>query len=330
MRLSAFRASLMAGVCLAFSASAGEAPGASSPAVQRYVDVAKSLARDEYAFFQDRYCNPNPQTAEAGAAERAKMVIPATKVFDNLYYVGLASVGAWVLQTSEGLILFDALNNAEEAEKFVEGGIVKLGLDPKQIKYLVITHGHGDHFGGVNYIRNKYKPRVLASAADWALMAEREKAAAAGSRFKGLAPVKDMDVTDGQKLTLGDTTVTFYITPGHTPGTISTLLTVKDGGQSHSAAFWGGTGLPGNPAALAQYEASLRRFWGLATAAKTDVLTSNHPYLDLTLVNLPKLQTRKPGDPNPFVIGSASYAAYMGVLHNCVLAAQERQKKVGS
>ena len=50
-----------------------------------------------------------------------------------------------------------------------------------------------------------------------------------------------MVVTDGQKLTLGDTTLTLYLTPGHTEGTISTIVPVRDGGQRHVAAAWGGT-----------------------------------------------------------------------------------------
>ena len=54
-------------------------------------------------------------------------------------------------------------------------------------------------------------------------------------------PKRDMVVTDGMKLTLGDTTLTLYLTPGHTDGTISTIIPLRDGNQRHVAAAWGGT-----------------------------------------------------------------------------------------
>ncbi len=63
----------------------------------------------------------------------------------------------------------------------------------------------------------------------------------------GTKPKRDIEATDGQKLTLGDTTLTLYITPGHTPGTISTVFPVKDNGTPHLAALWGGVGLNHRP-----------------------------------------------------------------------------------
>ena len=56
---------------------------------------------------------------------------------DNLYFVGLASVSAWAIDTSDGIILIDSLNNADEAEKYIVGGLKSLGLDPSRIKTLI-------------------------------------------------------------------------------------------------------------------------------------------------------------------------------------------------
>ena len=102
---------------------------------------------------------------------------PPTKLFDNLYYVGLNSVGAYVVKTSDGLILLNSLNNTDDVRNTLLPGMKRLGLDPAQIKYVVISHGHGDHYGGAKYIAGAYKARVIASAADWDFMHQKRPAA---------------------------------------------------------------------------------------------------------------------------------------------------------
>src|SRR4029078_3992247 len=99
----------------------------------------------------------------------------------------------------------------------------------------------------------------------------------AASRNKN-KPTRDMVVSDGQKLTLGDTTLTFTLTPGHTPGTVSTLIPVKDNGTAHLVAEWGGTGfnLQRTPENFRIYAASAERFRDIATKAGADALISNH------------------------------------------------------
>ena len=98
-----------------------------------------------------------------------KSVPPPTKMFDNLYYVGVSTVGAYALQTTDGIILIDALDNTEEAKNVIEPGLHELGLDPKNIKIIIVTHGHGDHYGGAKYLSEKYEIPVMMSDADWAL-----------------------------------------------------------------------------------------------------------------------------------------------------------------
>jgi metallo-beta-lactamase class B len=160
------------------------------------------------------------------------------QVFDNLYFVGGDWVSAWLLKTSDGLILIDALNNAEEAAALIEGGMARLGLDPRQIKYIVVTHGHGDHYGGARYLVGKYHPRVVASEADWNMMqGQLEFDSAVWDR----PPARDLAVRDGERLTLGDTTLTFQVTTGHTLGTLSPTFDVRAGGRTHHALLWGGT-----------------------------------------------------------------------------------------
>src|SRR5438309_4391266 len=87
------------------------------------------------------------------AASVGKVIdAPPTKVFDQLYYLGMNSVASWAIVTSAGIIQIDSLDNPEEAERTIIGGYKKLGLDPTQMKYLILTHGHNDHFGGAKYL----------------------------------------------------------------------------------------------------------------------------------------------------------------------------------
>ena len=140
-------------------------------------------------------------------------------------------------------------------------------------------HGHADHAGGAKYLQDQFGARVIMSAADWDLLG---RDASPWPR-----PRRDLIATDGQKLTLGDTTLTLYLTPSHTPRTISTLIPVKDGGRSHLVAEWGGTGFnftltPDKPQRywFETYRKSAERFRKIVAKAGADALISNHPSLD--------------------------------------------------
>jgi metallo-beta-lactamase class B len=146
-----------------------------------------------------------------------------------------------------------------------------------------------------------------------------------------------MVATDGQKLTLGDTTLTLYLTPGHTLGTISTLIPVKDNGVPHLAAEWGGTAFnwvagpaayitPDRPARFwfETYDKSARRFRDLAAKAGADIVIANHTIFDGSKTKLPALQMRKPGQTHPYVVGKEGVLRYMTVVDECAQAGLAR------
>jgi metallo-beta-lactamase class B len=215
--------------------------------------------------------------------------------------------------TSQGIVLLDAIFDYSIEDEVV-GGLTKLGLDPKQIKYVMVSHGHLDHAGGAKFLQEKFGARLLMSAADYDLL-ERDSPV--------WKPKRDMVVTDGQKLTLGETTFTFYLTPGHTEGTISTIFPVRDNGQRHVAAEWGGTlfNFGPNRPRLQMYADSAARFRQIAAQAGADVILSNHTIYDGSKTKLPAVLARKPGQPNPYVVGPDSVARYLTTVGECAQAA---------
>jgi metallo-beta-lactamase class B len=302
--------------------------------VEAHIAAARTAAGSNHPGLFNSLCSPTsirpapaPQRGQppAATAQRPAPPDPATwrtepvKVFDNLFYVGEKQYSAWAVSTSEGIIIIDTIFDYS-VEDQIAGGLKKLGLDPANIKYAVVSHGHLDHYGGAKFLQDRFGARVLMSAADWELIAQ--------SNTRSEKPRRDMVVTDGQKLTLGDTTLTFYLTPGHTPGTISTLIPVKDGGRPHLVAEWGGTGFnfQRSPERFRTYIASAERFRDLAMGAGADALISNHPNLDGSTTKIPALALRKPGDPHPYVIGRDAVAGYLTVAAECATAALEAIK----
>jgi metallo-beta-lactamase class B len=229
------------------------------------------------------------------------------QVFDNLYYLGTKVHSAWAVTTSAGIILIDTLwNYATKPE--IEDGMRKLGLDPAKIKYMVITHAHPDHDGGLKYMQDTFKPRVIMGPKDWDVaVTERTP------------PRRDIGAIDGQKLTLGDTTITIYITPGHTASTLSLLVPVKDHGTSHLAFEWGGTSLGSfrTKEMFRSYISNANRMLNVVTSTGADVIISNHTEFNDAIGKLAMLKERKPGDPNAFVVGNGEVRKYLTVAAEC-------------
>jgi len=244
-----------------------------------------------------------------GPPDRSTWYAEPVKVFDNLYFVGQSEYAAWAITTSEGIILLDTLFDYSVEEE-VAGGLTKLGLDPAAIRYAVVTHAHPDHHGGAKFLQDRFKTRIVMSGPDWDVI----------ERLGGRTPARDVVATDGQTLTLGDTSVTLYVTPGHTPGTISLVFPVRDNGARHLAALWGGTGLNADRDSLEKYVASARRFDGIVQQAGADIILSNHTDWDGSKIYLPRLAARSPGAPNPYVVGAPAVRRYLEIARECATA----------
>ena len=171
---------LLSAVGLAAGLGSGSLIGQTgADTVEAHVAAAKAAAGQEHTALLN-LCDapapaPTPQAGQAPAAQpqgppyRSQWHAEPVKVFDNLYFVGQTEYSAWAVTTSAGIILIDTIFDYSVDDEVV-GGLRKLGLDPAQIKYALVSHGHFDHFGGAKYFQDRFSTRVILSAADWELL----------------------------------------------------------------------------------------------------------------------------------------------------------------
>jgi metallo-beta-lactamase class B len=282
---------------------------ATSALAQRFDSAA--IVRDEHAAIRANLCPapgtpPNPPNMFDTAAQRMAPV----KVFDNLYLLGMKTVTAWALTTSDGIILFDAMFHYNVEETVVRS-MRQLGLDPADIKYVIVTHAHGDHFGGAKHLQDTFGARIVMGVPDWEHMRSWPQRGDPAP-----FPRDDIAAGDGYTITLGDTTVRLVATPGHTPGTISPIFPVKDGSAVHYVGYWGASAVSFLPAeGIVQYMGSVDRFARIDS--RIDVPLTNHPFIDATLAKVAALAARRPGEPHPFVEGNAGFRAWLTTIHDC-------------
>jgi metallo-beta-lactamase class B len=260
--------------------------------------------------------------ASPATPDRAGWYASPYKVFDNLYWLGTRQHSSWALRTSAGLILIDT-NFAWATQPEILDGMTKLGLNANDLKYVIISHAHGDHDQGAAELQTKYGAKVVMGAADWDSTLQRPATAAGG------VPKRDITVgPEGSKITLGDTTVTIVYTPGHTPGTLSYVFPVKDAGRTVMVAYSGGTltGAFGTDGSRwDEYIASQKKIAKAAADAGASVILSNHSEYDnaYTKARLAGLK-REVGEDNPFIVGADSVQRYFTVMTECALASKLR------
>jgi metallo-beta-lactamase class B len=255
--------------------------------------------------------------APGPAPARDTWFIEPARVFDNLYFVGSKIHSSWALTTSEGIILIDTLFTYNSEEEII-GGLKKLGLDPATVKYVIISHAHSDHVGGAKMMQDRFGSRIVMGGPDWDSI---EKSVNGYPQGK---PKRDIVADDGHKLTLGDTAVTIVTTPGHTPGTLSMLFTVKDNGRPLNVAYSGGTAFnfPSTVPNFDTYIKSQDKMAAAAVAANATILMSNHTEFDNAVPKIKMMASRRPGEPHPFEVGKEAVARYFTVTAECAQAAR--------
>lgn len=234
------------------------------------------------------------------------------KIFDDLLIVAQKQTNCFVLKTSDGLIVIDAIWPAKEAFEAIVDAIKDIGWNPDTIKKLVLTHGHVDHTGCGRWFVEKYHVETYLSEVDDIFWQEHPTKPERPETWKDYQI--DVYVKDGDTITLEDKTIYVYGTPGHTPGCLSYIFPVKENEEIHMAALWGGTTPPWTRDGVKQYLKSLDYFISESINKKVDVALSNHTAIDNGLERIAYSKKRMSYLPNIYIIGQDAFQEYCKVF----------------
>ena len=170
-------------------------------------------------------------------------LFPPVNMFGNLYFVGTKPASTHVVDTGDGLMVFDT--GYQHSLYVVIDNIYRMGLKVADIKYIFLTHGHIDHLGGARALRDLTGAKIALGEADRQYAngdLDLTYAKELGMTYKETFE-PDILLHDGDEITLGNTTVRAVATPGHTPGAMSFFFDVTDGKDTFRAGLHGGMGI---------------------------------------------------------------------------------------
>ena len=288
---------------------AGQGGGAGDPTAEQFaasteaqaiVANAKRMAGSDLAAEVNRFCTWN-----AGATVAPVNGGDFVQVFDNMWYAGTGMVGAWVIKTNAGLILWDTLDSEDNYKNIMEAGMKKAGLNPADMKYVVIGHHHFDHIGGLEFVQKNYNPTILMGKLDWDVV--MTSGSTAGKVRRGV------DVLDGQKLSLGDTTLTLFLLPGHTPTSVSGILPAKYQGRTFNML-----NLTASRFSTYASLAAFQRIFDEGKRAKVETVVQVHPDINMLKTETVAALRKYPvSGSHPLLVTPEKAARYMDVELEC-------------
>jgi len=249
------------------------------------------------------------------AAMKVKWNTPTEpfKMIGNVYYVGTDGLASYLITSPQGHILVDTVMPESTAQ--IKASIEKLGFKVSDIKYLLNTHAHIDHTGGLAEMKQASGAQLVAGEADKPLLEGGYYPGAQEETALAFPPVKvDRTVREGDTVTSGDVALTAHETPGHSPGCTSWTFMVKDGDASRSVLIFCSATValnrlvpnPTYPGIVEDY----RKTFARATEMKPDVLLAPHP----EMYDMPAKRAKiADGTPNPFV-NPGEFNAYAAKL----------------
>jgi metallo-beta-lactamase class B len=244
---------------------------------------------------------------------------PAHRVMDNLYFVGTGGLGTFLITTPEGHILINT--DFERTIPLIEQGIQAMGFDLADVRIILGSHAHGDHQAADVFLREHIGAMIMIMEEDvagWQRM----------MRGDGEIPI-DRVLHDGDKVTLGGTTLVAHRTPGHTRGCTSWGMEVEESGRTYNALVVCSFGVNANyilvdnpdyPDIAKDYRATFAK----ARAMPVDVFVASHgSFYDLRTKH-ETIQHREEGDPNPF-LDHSGFLAYVDLQEQRFQAMLETQ-----
>jgi metallo-beta-lactamase class B len=255
--------------------------------------------------------SPLASEAEIAAAEQAPLGEQAAgahwndpfapfNVMANIYYVGPAGVSSYLITTPDGHFLIDG--GLPQSGPIIEDHIRALGFNIRDVKFLLNTHAHYDHAGGLARLQHDSGAVMVASAPDRVPL-EAGRIAYGPSADIPFPPVRvNRVIADGDTLALGGVTLTAAMTPGHTEGCTSWMMDVAGADGARHRAFFhcsstvGGQSVepPSYPGMVEAYRTTFARL----RTRDADMLLANHAaFFDLEA----KRARQIAGDANAFV-----------------------------
>jgi len=252
------------------------------------------------------FCVASAQSADSFAEVRAAWNRPVEpfEVVHGVYYVGTEELAAWLIPTEDGLVLIDGA--LEESAPLIEANIRRLGFKFEDVRFLLNSHAHFDHSGGLAQLKRDSNAQLVASREDQVALETGRYVGNEAEADLNFEPVKvGRFIADGEVLTLGSVRLTAHLTPGHTSGCTTWTLPVVSQGQSLDVVFYCSTSVALNrlwpneqyPGIVDDYRRSFAR---LATL-HADVFLANHK--DFFLL-WEKRAAMRPNGPNPFIDAS--------------------------
>jgi glyoxylase-like metal-dependent hydrolase (beta-lactamase superfamily II) len=307
-------------VAAAFVMAAGLASAQTQTDVHR--DAAtRNVLGDEFLMKYARafYCNlpdDNNQIVIAsrgwnnttGTGGNAQYRIPATQIFDDVWFVGNHYVGQYLIKTPTGFVQVDAANNANEVATFNYPAMQALGLSATYpLKAVLLTHGHGDHDGGANWLKTNLGPEIFLGSAD--------------ANNKAYAPTT-IDSTDlsMRQLSVGGKNFWVLPTPGHTNGSTSSVVEVQDHGKTVRVLTNGGQSMTNSIPAVVNYLDSIERTYAMVKALHVEGVMTPHIYWDGEGEKMREILASGRTNPSQHVYGHEKVAQQMVIARECSAA----------
>ncbi|MBR6728968.1 MAG: MBL fold metallo-hydrolase [Clostridia bacterium] len=163
-------------------------------------------------------------------------------IIGNVYFVGCVAASSHLIDTGEGLILIDT--GYPQGLYLVVESIYRLGFNPKDVKYIIHTHGHYDHCGATRAFTSLYGGKTFIGAGDEDFVNGKKDltwARELGYQYHEAFEADEI-LSDGDCVSLGNTTIQIVATPGHTPGTLSLFFDTEENGTIYKVGMHGGVG----------------------------------------------------------------------------------------
>ena len=225
-------------------------------------------------------------TGNMGTKEEQEAPFPPFKVIDNIYYVGTKTLSSFLVVTSAGNILIDT--TYERNVRTIQKAVEQLGFKFSDTKIILGNHAHGDHMEGDALVKELTGAKVMVMAEDEPMLREMKPG--------GKEHPVDRVVHDGEAVTLGNTTLTAHLTPGHTRGATAWTTTATEGGKTYHVVFFASIRSPAKISPANELE--FARAFKTARLLPCDVPLGDHGR-EFRMTQ--KIAKMKAGGLNPFI-----------------------------